>query len=44
MTPRAKVLLAVALVAFAACHAAAAYMMDTAAARPAVQMVALERD
>jgi hypothetical protein len=44
MTVRLKVLLVVALATFAACHVAAAYMMATAAAQPAAQMIALERD
>ena len=44
MTLRMKVLIGVALAAFAAVHLAAAYKVEAASARPASDAISLQRD
>jgi hypothetical protein len=44
MSFRVKVLIGVALAAFAACHVAAAYKVEAANARPTTDVISLQRD
>jgi hypothetical protein len=44
VTLRVKVPLGAALAAFAACHVAAAYEVEAASARPASEIISLQRD
>jgi hypothetical protein len=44
MTLRLKLLLAVALAAFAACHVAAIYQVEASNVRPSAEIVSLLRD
>ena len=44
MTLRAKVLIGIALAAFAACHVAAAYKVEAASARQTSEIISLQRD
>jgi hypothetical protein len=44
MTLRLKLLLAIALTAFAACHVVAIYKVEASSVRPSVEIVSLLRD
>ena len=44
MSFRLKVLIGVALAAFAACHVAAAYKVEAASAQPKSDVISLQRD
>ena len=44
MTLRLKVLLGIALAAFAACHVAAAYKLDAGRGGQAAEIISLQRD
>jgi len=44
MSFRVKVLIAVALTAFAVCHLAAAYKVEAGSVRPASEIISLQRD
>jgi hypothetical protein len=44
MSFRLKVLIGVVLAAFAACHVAAAYKLETGSARPTSDVISLQRD